>query len=298
MEALPLPWTPRIGIHSFVWSATTTDAILEILPKVASLGYTGIELPILSPGALHVDRIRAALKHHGLACTVSTALPNGFSLIDASSHTTTIDWLERVVEDAASLGSSIVCGPLLTPIGEMRGRGRTSEEWTNSVEALQKLADRISGLNVTIALEPLNRFENFVINTIADGVQLIREVNRPSVGLLLDTFHMNIEESAIPAAIALATKHMVHFHLSENHRGSVGSGHIPWDSVLDTLLKHGYTGWLVVESFGSALPELAAAASIWRPVADSSDALAADSMAFLTTCLEQQRAQAESLVLP
>jgi D-psicose/D-tagatose/L-ribulose 3-epimerase len=185
----------------------------------------------------------------------------------------------------STLGAPIVCGPLLTPIGEMRGRGRTPEEWTNSVEALQELGDRIIGSGVTVALEPLNRFENFVVNTIADGVQLVREVDRPSIALLLDTFHMNIEEAAIPSAIAQASGHIAHFHLSENHRGSLGTGHIPWDAVLQALTTSGYDGWLVVESFGSALPELAAAASIWRPVAASSDALAAESMSFLANRL-------------
>ena len=273
--------TARVGIHTFVWSATTTNAILEILPRVAACGYTGVELPLLTPSGLDIPRIRAALREHGLDCTASSALPKGYSLIDAATQAATVDWLVRVVEDAAALGSPVLCGPLLTPIGEMRGRGRTQEEWETSVTALRELGDRIAGSGVTIALEPLNRFESFVVNTVEDAVRLIQEVDRLSIRLLLDTFHMNIEESDIPAAIADAGGYIAHFHLSENHRGSVGAGHISWDAVLDELAASGYDGWLVVESFGSALPDLASAASIWRPVAASPDALAAESMAFL-----------------
>ncbi|MGB3305577.1 MAG: sugar phosphate isomerase/epimerase family protein [Thermomicrobiales bacterium] len=271
----------RVGIHTFVWSATTTETILEILPRVAASGYTGVEVPILTPGSLDIPRIRAALREHDLACTASSALPKGYSLIDASTRDATVHWLARGVEDAAALGSPVLCGPLLTPIGEMRGRGRTQEEWETSVGALRELGDRIAGSGVTIALEPLNRFESFVVNTVEDAVRLVHEVARPAIRLLLDPFHMNIEEDDIPAAIAHACEYTAHFHLSENHRGSIGTGHIPWDAVLAELDAGGYDGWLVVESFGSALPDLASAASIWRPMAASPDALAAESMAFL-----------------
>lgn len=275
----------RLGIHSFVWSATTTEAILEILPKIVAHGYDGIEVPLLRPGSLDVERIREELAVLGLSCTASSALPAGMSLIDRANRQESVGWLASVVEEASRLGASILCGPFMTPIGEMRGRASTVEEWENGVAALQLLGDRTIESGVTIAFEPLNRFEGFVVNTIADSIRLIREVDRLNVRLLLDTFHMNIEESGIPAAIVEAGEYIAHFHLSENHRGSVGSGHIPWDAVFDGLSKSGYQGWLVVESFGSALPELAAAASIWRALAPSPDALAAESMAFLASRL-------------
>lgn len=282
---LPSSSAPKIGIHSFVWSATTTETILDILPTVASLGYDNIELPILAPGRLDTSRIRAALNMHGLTCTTSSALPNGLSMIDRPARAATIDWLEQVVHEAASLDSGVLCGPLLMPIGEMRGRGISPDEWSASVEALQVLSDRIAGSGVTLAIEPLNRFETFVVNTASDGLKLVTEVDRPDIGLLLDTFHMNIEEVAIPSAITLAAPAIAHFHLSENHRGSLGTGHIPWLPVLQTLEACGYRGGLVIESFGSALAELSSAASIWRPVASSPDAFAADSLSFIRSQL-------------
>lgn len=288
MSVLLPAWTPKIGIHSFVWSATTTETILDILPTVAALGYDGIELPLLAPGMLNADRIRTAVDSLGLACTTSSALPRGLSLIDRSTRDEAINWLEQVVQDAIALQSSILCGPLLAPIGEMRGRGPSSEEWETSVESLQMLAGRIAGSGVTLAIEPLNRFETFVVNTASDGMKLVNDVDRPAIGLLLDTFHMNIEEDAIPSAISYATTGLSHFHLSENHRGSIGTGHIPWTAVLETLASSGYQGWMVIESFGSALPELSSAASIWRPVAASPDTFATDSMAFLSARLRSR----------
>lgn len=277
-----LSGSTRLGIHSFVWSATTTDTILDTLPIISELGYHGAEIPLLAPDQLDIPRIRQELDRFNLDCTTSSALPPGLSLIDPAAHSETIGWVTAVVEEAAALGADILCGPLLVPIGEMRGRGRTDGEWEACVAGLQDLAAHIEDTGVVLAIEPLNRFETFFLNTVEDGVRLMREVDHPAFGLLLDTFHMNVEEHSIPAAIAAASGHIAHFHCSENDRGPVGSGHIPWDEVLRALDATGYRGQMVVESFGSALPEIATAASIWRPVAASPETLARESFEFLS----------------
>lgn len=265
-----------------LWSALDTQEILAILPVVKNLKFDGVEIPILRPGTLNIPLLRDALEASGLACTVSTALSRSLALIDEATRAATVRWLADVISEATELHASIVCGPLLAPIGEMRGRGCTSKEWNSSVYGLKELGKVASAYRVDLALEPLNRFETFVINTVADGVKLVEEVGEPSVGLLLDTFHMNIEEKSVPKAIQGASEYIKHFHCSENDRGIVGSGQVPWEDIFSQLSNVGYKGWLVVESFGTVIPEIAAAASIWRPLAPSADELAAKSLNFIS----------------
>jgi len=270
----------KAGIHCLVWSATTTADILAVIPKAIEMGYDGIEIPVLAPGLLDIPKVRAALDDVGLLCTTSTALPPGIALIDEATTSDAVEFLTGVIRDTAELGAPLVCGPMAAPIGEQRGRGSTPEEWASCVTGLREAGKVATDLGIDLAFEPLNRFETFVVNTTADGIRLCEEVNEPSVGLLLDTFHMNIEEQSLPAAIRAAAPHLKHFHCSENDRGTVGSGHVPWADVFGALKDIDYRGWLTVESFGGSVPEIAAATSIWRPLASSQDALARDSLRF------------------
>ena len=170
---------------------------------------------------------------------------------------------------------------LAVPVGELRGRGFTEQEFDACVRSLQEVAAVAAAEGVILALEPLNRFETFMLNTVQDGVRLMDAVAQPSVGLLLDTFHMHIEEKSTPDAIRRAGTHIKHFHCSENDRGTVGTGQVAWAETLQALADVHYNGWLVVESFNAVLPQLAGATCIWRPLAESPDALAAESLAFL-----------------
>jgi D-psicose/D-tagatose/L-ribulose 3-epimerase len=166
-------------------------------------------------------------------------------------------------------------------VGYLPGRSRTQDEWKLAVEGLSALGPTLKQYNVTLAVEPLNRFETYFLNTAADAFALCEEVNDPNVGILCDTFHANIEEKDIGAAFASLGKYLKHVHTCENDRGTPGSGHIDWSNVFAGLNQIGYDGWLVIESFGSAIPEIAAAACIWRPLAKSPEEIAFDGVAFL-----------------
>ena len=271
----------KIGINLMVWRGEITPDLFDRLPLIKRWGYDGVEIPIFNPAASKTAEIRVAVEAAGLVCTVSTALPAGHSLIDPERQREAVDWLRQVIEAASNLGSSVVCGPLAVPVGELPGRGFDEAEWSAGVTALKELGQIATDEGLTLALEPLNRFETFFVNTVADAVKLMDAVKQPSVGLLLDTFHMNIEEKSIVAAIRQAGPHLKHFHCSENDRGIVGSGHIPWPEILMTLREVGYDGWLTVESFGATIPELAAAACVWRPLAPSPEILAEESVRFI-----------------
>ncbi|MBV7333657.1 sugar phosphate isomerase/epimerase [Chloroflexi bacterium TSY] len=194
----------KLGVHLMVWSGQVGDEELALLPQIKKMGYDGVEIPIFDPDSLDVSAIRSSLQDCGLSCTTSTALPDGINLIDSNTSVGGVRWLQSVVRKAAELGASILCGPMLVPVGELRGRGYTSDEWALSVQSLQEVGKTAEENGVTLALEPLNRFETFMINTVADGVRLMEQVNHPSIGLLLDTFHMHIEEKSTPDAIRLA----------------------------------------------------------------------------------------------
>jgi len=271
----------RLGVHLMVWSGDVTKAMLARLPAIKEMGYDGVEIPIFDPEAIHVAEVRQALADSGLRCTSSTAMTEGLSLIDENRREQGITWLRKIIQTSTAIGAEVLCGPICVPVGELRGRGYTQAEWDTCVRSFQEVAKVASDEGVTIALEPLNRFETFMINTVDDGIRLMDEVDHPSVGLLLDTFHMHIEEKSTPDAICKAGRHIKHFHTSENDRGTVGTGQVAWAETFNALNQIGYDGWLVVESFNAVIPELAGATCIWRPLAKSPDDLAEESYQFL-----------------
>ena len=172
-------------------------------------------------------------------------------------------------------------GPLYSPVGYLPGRRRTADEWKWAVECYQSLGGLLEQHNVTIAIEPLNRFETYFLNTAADAVKLCDEINQPRVGILFDTFHANIEEKDIAAGYRTVARHLKHVHTCENDRGIPGSGHVEWPAVFQALRDLKYDGWLTIESFGFTLGELSAAAAIWRDLAPKPEDIAFEGVKFL-----------------
>ena len=271
----------QLGVHLMVWSGKISAEEMALFPLISEMGYNGVEVPIFDPAAFDTTAVRQACVNSGLACTASTAMAPGLSLIDDERRAQGVAFLQNVVRAASALGSDLLCGPMAVPVGELRGRGFTDQEFDTCVRSLQEVGAVASAEGVTLALEPLNRFETFMLNTVQDGVSLMNAVDQPSVGLLLDTFHMHIEEKSTPDAIRRAAMHIKHFHCSENDRGAVGSGQVDWTGTFQALADVQYSGWLVVESFNAVIPELAGATCIWRPLAESPYALAKDSLSFL-----------------
>lgn len=269
------------GINLMVWNGQVGPTELALLPQIKAMGYTSVELPVFAADALDIPDVKGALQANDLACTVSTALPANVNLIDEDRRATGVAYLQQVIALAAQVGAAVICGPLAAPVGERRGRGYTQAEWDSCVLGLRAAGAMAADQGITLALEPLNRFETFIVNTVADGVRLVTEVDSPAVGLLLDTFHMHIEEKSTAAAIRYAGRHIKHFHASENDRGTVGSGQVAWPSVFGALRDVDYQGQIVVESFGHAIAELAGAACVWRPLAASPEALAQGSLTYL-----------------
>jgi D-psicose/D-tagatose/L-ribulose 3-epimerase len=154
-------------------------------------------------------------------------------------------------------------------------------EWARAVECYRSLGDTLQAHGITIAVEPLNRFETYFLNTADDAVKLAGAINHPNVGVLFDTFHANIEEKDVAAGLRTVAPHLKHLHACENDRGIPGSGHTDWAGVFRAIRDLRYDGWVTIESFGFTLGDLSAAASIWRDLAPTAESIAFDGVKFL-----------------
>ena len=234
----------KLGVTTYLWSGDFTPATLPILPSIKEAGFDGVEVPIFRPPEFDAAAIRRGLEASALECAVSCVLVDGLSLAaeDADVRRRTVAHLIDVVNTTAELGARMIAGPLYAPVGYRPGR-RTADEWQRVVDGYRALAPALASNGVTIAIEPLNRFETHFLNTAADAVRLCDEIADPNVGILFDTFHANIEEKDVAAALRASARHLKHVHLSENDRGTPGTGHVPWREVFAALREIGYDGW-------------------------------------------------------
>jgi D-psicose/D-tagatose/L-ribulose 3-epimerase len=280
----------KFGVNTFIWSSAVDAPVLEVLPEIRERGFDGVELPLIDLTYIQPGTIRRRLAEADLGCTFCAVLPRPLSLIDPSPEVRerAIQHLNDAIAFAAEAGGETIAGPLYSPVGFFTGTRRTPDEWSRAVEGWQRLGEVAGKQKITIGIEPLNRFETYFLNTAADAVRFCAEVARPEVGILFDTFHANIEEKDVAQAILTAAPHLVHFHACENDRGAPGSGHVDWPNVFATLRQIGYDRWVTIESFGFALGELSAAASIWRDLAPTPADIAFEGVRFLRRGLDVQ----------
>lgn len=280
--------TPAIGANIWIWeSPVTTEVIRDLAPRVAAWGFDLVELPLENPGDWNPAEVRHILEEHGLAAGVCAAMAPGRDLStgDRGTVRVTQDYLLACIDAAATIGANVVAGPMYRPTGvtgpiSPDERALMIERVANN---LRTVLDHAEAAGVRLAVEPLNRFETSLFNTVAQTIELIERVDHPSLGLLLDTFHMNIEERDPCAAIRLAGDRLFHFHACGNDRGAPGHDAIDWPAVRDALGDVNYLGAVSIESFTSANQTIATAASIWRPLAPTQDAIATQGLAFLRT---------------
>jgi D-psicose/D-tagatose/L-ribulose 3-epimerase len=273
----------KIGINTFIWSAQFTEAQVPLLAGIKAAGFDGIECAIFDPAAFEAKLLRSALSAHGLELTCCGVIPQGMSLIDEDDaiRRKGLDYMKSAIAAAAEAGAGILAGPYYSPVGYLPGRRRTAAEWGHAVESLQALGPVLDAHDVTLAVEPLNRFETYFLNLADDAAALAEAVGHPRVGILFDTFHANIEEKNIADGYRRVGPWLKHVHTCENDRGTPGSGHVEWPAVFEALREVGYDGWLTIESFSSQVPEIAAAASVWRDFASPIESIAFDGVRFL-----------------
>jgi D-psicose/D-tagatose/L-ribulose 3-epimerase len=273
----------KIGVNTFIWSVAYDQAVRAQLPRIKASGFDGIEVPLFDPSQFPASQIRRDTESHALDRTVCAVFVKGLSLIsgDPSTRSKARQHLADAIKSTADCGAKIIAGPLYCPVGYLPGRSRDDNEWNWAIEAYQSLTPTLDANGITLAIEPLNRFETFFLNTACDAVRLCDRISHPRIGILFDTFHANIEEKDVVGALEISARHLTHVHISENDRGTPGSGHLPWDRVFQTLTTIGYDSWLTIESFAFNIPEISTAACIWRDIEPTPDSIAYDGVKFL-----------------
>jgi len=272
----------RFGVNTLIWSASFDPALIPF-DDLAAAGVDGIEAPCFDPASFDRIGFDAALEKHHLAATLCSVNPAGANPVsdNAVERAAALDHWFAVIELAGDVGAEMLVGPTYSPVGHLPGRRRTADEWARAVEFHRQLGPALDEAEIELAIEPLNRFETYFLNTAADAVRLVEEINHPRVGILLDTFHANIEEKSLESAFRACGPHLKHVHTCENDRGIPGSGHVDWSTVLRSIRETGYDNWLTIESFNANQPEIAAATAIWRDLAPSTDDIAVRGTRFL-----------------
>ena len=281
----------KFGVNLLIWTANFDASHLPLFPRIREAGFDGVEVLMFKGREFAADALRRGLADTGMECTICSVLVDGLSLIaaDAGIRAKAVEQLRENIATTAEVGAKIIAGPMYAPVGYLSGRRRTEEEWRRAVECWQQLGPWLAQHEVVAAIEPLNCFETFFLNTADDAARFCDEVGHPSVGILFDTFHANIEEKSIADGIRKVARHLKHVHTCENDRGTPGSGHVEWTQVFEAIREMGFDGWLTIESFGANIPEIAAAAAIWRDLAVTPEAVAFEGIGFLREMAAKHR---------
>jgi len=259
----------KLGFNLLLWTTHVTDEHWPIIEKLQATGYDGVEIPMFEGDVGHYEKLGKRLNAAGIKSTGIGVMPgNGANALspDPAERAAALTHMQWLIDCTAALGGDICAGPFHQPLGEFTGRGPTPDEISRCVEVHQQAAAYAAPFGITLAVEPLNRFECYFLNSARQAADLAKRVGAPNYGYLYDTFHFNIEEDSLTSVIPETIAQITHVHISENNRGVPGAGHIDFQSVFTALKQAGWNNWLTIESFGSALPDLAAATKIWRPL--------------------------------
>ncbi len=268
----------KIGMCMMLWTTHVTEDDAARLRDIKAAGFDGVEIPIFEGDTNHYSRLGDLLDTIGLERTAVAAMGDpAMNLIgDSVARTAGVAHLRHVTDCAAALGAVTLSGPLHSTLGQFSGNSPIAEELARSIASQRAIGDHAATRGVTIGLEALNRFECYLVNTMAALSAHIDAIGHPNIRAMYDTFHCNIEEQDPIAAFTLHHRNIVHVHISENDRGVPGRGNIPWAETFRAIRASGYDDWLTIESFGRGLPALAAATRVWRDFAESPEAVYRD----------------------
>ncbi len=275
----------KYGISSFVWASPFSDATLDLLGKAARMGFDYFEICVEDPDTVNPKTIVPALQDAGLKALVCGAFgpARDISSEDAGVRRQGVAYIRKCIDIADALHAPLVSGPMYSATGKARllSPAEKDQQWNWAVEGMKECAAYASDKGIKLAVETLNRFETDFLNTVDQGLEFLERIDSDQVGFLLDTFHMNIEEMDLPASLRKAGSKIFNFHACSNTRGTPGEDHINWPGIAAALRDVKYAGPIVIESFTTDITEIAKAVSLWRPLAESQDALATNGLAFL-----------------
>lgn len=273
------------GASTFIWVSPFNTASFDLVHKVKEMGFDIIEVAVEQKELIDWAKLKELVKEVGLKVTISGAFgpERDLSSDDPRIRENALQYIVDCIKIAEDMGSPVFGGPLYAAVGKTRlvSEDQKKQERDWCVQNLKKAGEVAGDHGIILGVEPLNRFETDMINTVDQAVSLVGEVASPNVKIQLDTFHSNIEEKNIPDAIRrIGPDLLCHVQGNESDRGTPGTGHLDWSGIKTALKEINYDGAIVIETFGAPSKELAKAACIWRPLANSADELASEGVAF------------------
>ena len=280
-------------MNLLLWTGHVAEEHVPILRALKATGFDGVEVPIFDPSDVsHYAWLGGVLDEIGLERTCVALIPDEeHSPIspDATSRVGAVEHLTKVINCAKALGATHIAGPWFQPLGVFSGDKPSEEELAHCADVHRQIMPLMRAAGITAALEPLNRFEAYLLNTMEQSIAYSDRLNEDGFGILYDTFHANIEERDPIAALHAihASGHLTHVHISENDRGVPGFGHAKIREAIHALHALNYDGWLTIEAFGRGLPELAAATRVWRDLAASPEEVYTEGFRYIRQCLDE-----------
>jgi D-psicose/D-tagatose/L-ribulose 3-epimerase len=276
----------KFGVSTWLWTSPfTTESIRVLFPKIAKMGFDVVEIAVEDPSLIDINAVKNALQQYNLTVAICGAFGPTRDLTneDPAIHRNCFSYIESCLDICVALDTPFFGGPMYAAVGKARmiPADKRKAEWDLAVKNLRVVCEMASARGLQIALEPLNRFESDLINTADDVLKLVTDIDHPAARIMLDGFHMNIEERDIEKAIATAGNKLIHIQVSENYRGTPGTGQTRWDAYRRGLESIHYSGIVTIESFTPDNRELAGAVCFWHPMAESQDSFASEGLAFL-----------------
>ena len=273
------------GASTFIWVSPFSTANIDLLTKVKNMGYDIVEIAVEDTRIIDWKLIKDIARDLDLKITISGAFgpERDISSTDPAFRQIGRQYIIDCIRIAEEMESPVFGGPVYSAVGKTRlvSDEQKKQERAWCVGILKEVSQIAGDCGVTLGLEPLNRFETDMVNTVDQALSILEEVGNPNLKIVLDTFHSNIEEKDIPASIRKIGKDLLcHVQGNESDRGTPGTGHLEWQGIQEALTDIGYDGAVVIETFGQPSQELARAACIWRPLANSADELAEEGLAF------------------
>jgi D-psicose/D-tagatose/L-ribulose 3-epimerase len=269
----------KIGFCMLLWTTSVGEAHRRLLEDIKATGYDGVEIPVFDGDPADYAALGRMLDDIGLERTAIAIVPsldrNPLSA-DEADRARAVGHLRWAIDCTAALGARQLAGPLHQTLGHFTGEPPSEAERQRARAVHREAGDIAAAAGVTVALEAINRFECYFVNTMDDLSAYIDLVGHPSIKAMYDTFHANIEETDPVEAYVRNAGNVVYVHISENDRGVPGRGHVPWARTFAAIKRSGFDGWLTIEAFGRELPELAAATRVWRHLSESPEAVYRD----------------------
>jgi D-psicose/D-tagatose/L-ribulose 3-epimerase len=275
----------QFGVSTFLWKSPFTSHSFDLVQKIKGMGFDIIEVAVEKQELIDWAKLKELAKKYELQVTISGAFgaDRDISSEDPQIRENGLKYITDCIKIAHDMGSPVFGGPVYSAVGKTRfiGKAQKKREWDWCVANLIKIGRVAGDYGVVVGVEPLNRFETDMVNTADQALILVRDVASSNIKIQLDTFHCNIEEKNIPNTIRKIGKDLLcHIQANESDRGTPGTGNLDWPGIKQALTDIGYDKAIVIETFGEVSEEIARAASIWRPLANSSDELAVEGLAF------------------